>query len=133
MHFVFSPIHGDTVGAIELINHNPLSALPVRHIYKAVERDRALSTAGVQAFLRGVRTSNVRRQFKLAFHLILATLVRKSELMLAQWKDFRFDSAEWDVPKETPQLVGAPSHCVESDARSSRSLACHAGERAFDK
>ncbi len=50
-----------------LINHNPVSALPMRHVYRAVERDRALSTAEVQEFLRGVRSSNIRRQFKLAF------------------------------------------------------------------
>jgi integrase len=90
-----------------LINHNPVSALPMRHVYKAVERDRALSTAEVQAFLRGVRASSIRRQFKLAFHLILATLVRKSELMLAQWKDVHFDTAEWHVPKENSK-TGKP-------------------------
>lgn len=90
-----------------LINHNPVSALPMRHVHKAVERDRAPNTAEVQAFLRGVRSSNVRRQIKLAFHLILASLVRKSELMLAQWKDVHFDSAEWHVPKENSK-TGKP-------------------------
>lgn len=79
----------------------------MRHVYRAVEHDRALTAAEVQAFLRGVRSSNIRRQFKLAFHLILATLVRKSELMLAQWKDVQFDSAEWHVPKENSK-TGKP-------------------------
>lgn len=90
-----------------LLNHNPVSALPMRHVYRAVARDRALTTAEIQVFLRAVRASNIRRQFKLAFHLILATLVRKSELMLAQWKDVYFDSAEWHVPAENSK-TGKP-------------------------
>jgi integrase len=32
--------------------------------------------------------------------LILLTLVRKSELMLTQWKDEHVDSAEWHIPEE---------------------------------
>jgi integrase len=107
-----------------LINHNPVSALPMRHVYKAVERDRALTTAEVQAFLRGVRAANIRRQFKLAFHLILATLVRKSELMLAQWKDVHFDSAEWHVPKDEiyydPQLPPDRRYYLHAQSRLSR-------------
>jgi integrase len=90
-----------------LLNHNPVAALPMRHVYRAVARDRALTTAEVQVFLRAVRASNIRRQFKLAFHLILATLVRKSELMLAQWKDVHLDSAEWHVPAENSK-TGKP-------------------------
>jgi len=88
------------------INRNPVSALPMRHVYKAVERDRALTTAEVQAFLRGVRASNIRRQFELAFHLILATLVRKADLMLAEWKMF-ISKVPWHVPKENSK-TGKP-------------------------
>lgn len=90
-----------------LLNHNPVAALPMRHVYRAVARDRALPPAEVQIFFRAVRASNIRRQFKLALHLILATLVRKSELMLAQWKDVHFDSAEWHVPAENSK-TGKP-------------------------
>ena len=40
-----------------------------------------------------------RRQFKLALHLILLTLVRKAELLLAQWKDVDL-GGEWKIPAE---------------------------------
>lgn len=52
-----------------LLNHNPVSALPMRHVYRAVARDRVLTTGEIQVFLRAVRASNIRRQFKLAFHI----------------------------------------------------------------
>ncbi len=90
-----------------LLNHNSVTALPMRHVYKAVARERALTPAETQIFLRAVRASNIRRQFKIAFHLILATLVRKSELMLAQWKDVHFDRAEWHIPAENSK-TGKP-------------------------
>jgi hypothetical protein len=50
-----------------LLNHNPVAALPMQNVYRAVPRDRALTAAEVQVFLRAVRASNIRRQFKLAF------------------------------------------------------------------
>jgi integrase len=90
-----------------LLNQNPVTALPMRHVYRAVARDRALAPAEIQTFLRAARTSNIRRQFKIALHLILATLVRKSELMLAQWKDVHFDDAEWHIPAENSK-TGKP-------------------------
>jgi hypothetical protein len=44
--------------------------------------------------------SNIRRQFKLALHQILLTLVRKSELILARWEQVDFETAEWQIPAE---------------------------------
>jgi len=58
-------------------------------------------------FLRSANTSNIRRQFKIALQLILLTLVRKSELMLAQWKDVHVDDAEWHIPVENSK-TGKP-------------------------
>jgi len=40
------------------------------------------------------------RQFKLALHIILLTLVRKSELQLARWEHIDFNKGEWLVPAE---------------------------------
>jgi integrase len=90
-----------------LLSHNPVAALPMRHVYRAAARDRALTPDEIQLFLRSAQASNVRRQFKIALQLILMTLVRKSELMLAQWKDVHLDEAEWHIPEENSK-TGKP-------------------------
>ena len=90
-----------------LIQANPVMALPMRHVYRATARDRALTPDEIRQFLRAMQTSNIRRQFKIAFQLILMTLVRKSELMLAQWKDVHVDEGEWHIPVENSK-TGKP-------------------------
>ncbi len=90
-----------------LIQTNPVMALPMRHVYRAAARDRALTPDEIRQFLRAMQTSNIRRQFKIAFQLILMTLVRKSELMLAQWKDVHVDEGEWHIPVENSK-TGKP-------------------------
>lgn len=90
-----------------LIQSNPVTALPMRHVYRATARDRALTPDEIQRFLSAVHKSNIRRQFKIAFQLILMTLVRKSELMLAQWKDVHLDQCEWHIPVENSK-TGKP-------------------------
>jgi integrase len=83
-----------------LLPSNPALALPMRHVHKARSRDRTLSPAEIRAFLVGVFESNIRRQFKVGLHLILLTMVRKSELLLARWDDVHLDEAEWHIPAE---------------------------------
>ncbi|ALR08948.2 integrase [Xylella fastidiosa] len=83
-----------------LMPTNPVLALPMRHVYKAVSRDRALSPDEIRLFLRAVWASRIRRQFKLALHLILLTMVRKSELLLARWDHVHLDQAQWHIPAE---------------------------------
>ncbi|WP_439652069.1 tyrosine-type recombinase/integrase [Paracandidimonas lactea] len=90
-----------------LIQANPVMALPIRHVYRAAARERALTPDEARQFLRAMQTSNIRRQFKIAFQLILMTLVRKSELMLAQWKDVHLDEGEWHIPVENSK-TGKP-------------------------
>jgi site-specific recombinase XerC len=58
-----------------LLSHNPVMALPMRHVYRAAARDRALTPEEIQLFLRLAQASNIRRQFKIALHLILMTAV----------------------------------------------------------
>jgi integrase len=77
-----------------LIAANPVMALPMRHVHKAKARDRALSEPEVATFLEATVESSIRRQFKVAIQLILLTLVRKSELLLARWEHVDFDKAE---------------------------------------
>lgn len=98
-----------------LIQANPVMALPMRHVYRAAARDRALTPDEIRQFLRAMQSSNIRRQFKIAFQLILMTLVRKSELMLAQWKDVHLDEGEWHIPVENSK-TGKP-HIVYLSAQ----------------
>jgi len=93
---------------------NPASALPVRFITKARPRTRALSEGELSTYLRVLYESGIRRQFKLALHLILLTLVRKSELLFAQWKDVDLDAREWHVPVENSK-TGVPHTVYLSD------------------
>jgi integrase len=83
-----------------LVTTNPVLALPMRHVHKAKARERALSTDEIRAFLKAAFESNIRRQFKIGLHLILLTMVRKSELLLARWEHVDFEQAEWHIPTE---------------------------------
>jgi integrase len=86
---------------------NPALALPTRFITRTRPRTRALSTEEVRGYLHTLYRSNIRRQFKLSLHLILLTLVRKSELLRAQWKDVSIESREWQIPAENSK-TGKP-------------------------
>ena len=79
---------------------NPVLALPMRHVHRATSRERALSAEEIRAFLKAAFESNIRRQFKIGLHLILLTMVRKSELLLARWAHVDFEQAEWHIPPE---------------------------------
>lgn len=90
-----------------LASKNPVLALPMRHVHKARSRERALSPDEIRVFLRAAFESNIRRQFKLGLHLILLTMVRKSELLMARWDEVDFDRAEWHIPAENSK-TGKP-------------------------
>ncbi len=83
-----------------LATTNPVLALPMRHVHRTKSRERALSPDEIRRFLKAAFESNIRRQFKIGLHLILLTMVRKSELLLARWEHVDFEQAEWHVPAE---------------------------------
>ncbi len=93
-----------------LLNFNPVLAMPMRHVHKAKSRDRALEPSEIRLFINAVYASNIRRQFKVGLHLILLTMVRKSELLLACWKDVHLENAEWHIPAENSKT--GKSHIV---------------------
>lgn len=89
----------------------------MRHVHKAKPRERALSTDEIRAFLKAAFESNIRRQFKIGLHLILLTMVRKSELLLARWEHVDFEQAEWHIPAEhsktgKPHIVFLPRQAI---------------------
>jgi integrase len=83
-----------------LAPRNPVLALPMRHVHRARSRDRALTPEEIRVFLKAAFESNIRRQFKIGLHLILLTMVRKSELLLARWEHVDLDRGEWNIPAE---------------------------------
>lgn len=93
-----------------LVTINPAAMIATRFIGKARRRSRVLTPNEIRLYLRTVYQSNIRRQFKLALHIILLTLSRKSELLLARWKDVDLQKGEWLVPAENAK--GAKPHLV---------------------
>lgn len=90
-----------------LADMNPAAMVATRYIGKARKRSRVLTADEIRRYLRTIYASNIRRQFKLALHIILLTLVRKSELQLALWEHIDFNKGEWLVPVENAK-TGKP-------------------------
>jgi integrase len=90
-----------------LITVNPAHATPMRFITRARPRTRSLSPDELIIYMRLLYRSNIRRQFKLALHIILLTLVRKSELLQARWTNVQLEEGEWLIP-EAQSKTGKP-------------------------
>ncbi len=68
---------------------------------KEEARGRALSLAELSKLLKAMReTPNLERQNELVFKLLLATCVRKGELVRALWSEFDLDAGIWHLPDE---------------------------------
>jgi integrase len=89
---------------------NPAAAIEARYIATARSRDVALTPEEIGKLLRGIYQSSIKRQHKLALHLLVLCMVRKSELIEARWEEFDLEKAEWSIPaarmkKDKPHLV----------------------------
>ena len=89
---------------------NPAAAIEARFIATARSRDVALTQPEIGQLLRAIYQSSIRRQHKLALHLLILCMVRKGELIGARWDEIDFDKAEWLIPaermkKDKPHLV----------------------------
>jgi integrase len=96
--------------AREKATHNPAAAIEAKYIATARSRDVALSQDEIGRLLRGIYQSNMSRAHKLALHLLILTMVRKSELIESRWSELDLDKAEWSIPgermkKDKPHLV----------------------------
>ena len=85
---------------VQLVLINPATMVATKYIGKAGRRKRNLSPTEIREFLQGIYKSNMRRQFKLALHIVMLTLVSKSMLLLATWDEINFETGEWTIPKE---------------------------------
>lgn len=90
--------------ARHLVELNPAAAIEARYIATARSRDVSLSPDEIGKLLRAIYTSSMRRAHKLALHLLILCMVRKSELIDAQWSEIDFDKAEWCVPGERTKM-----------------------------
>jgi integrase len=92
---------------VQLVTVNPAAMVATRYIGKSRKRSRVLAPKEIRLYLGTIYKSNIRRQFKLALHIILLTLSRKSELSLARWEHVNFDDREWLIPEENSK-TGKP-------------------------
>ncbi|MGF6465098.1 tyrosine-type recombinase/integrase [Paraburkholderia youngii] len=84
--------------ARQLATSNPAEVVPARSIATFDSRTRVLSGAEIGVMLRTIDTSNIRRPLKLALHLLVLTMARKSDLIESRWAEFDLDNALWRIP-----------------------------------
>ncbi|MFM0741575.1 tyrosine-type recombinase/integrase [Paraburkholderia xenovorans] len=84
--------------ARQLATTNPAELVPARFIATPDSRTRVLAPDEIGAMLRSIYASSIRRPLKLALHLLVLTMVRKSELIEARWSEFKLDAALWKIP-----------------------------------
>jgi integrase len=103
---------------LQLMMLNLAAIVATRYIGRARKRSRVLTPGEIRLYLKTIYASNMRRQFKLALHIYLLTLVRKSELLLARWEHVNFEAGEWLIPEENaktakPHIVYMSAQVVE--------------------
>lgn len=86
--------------AREKITFNPAAAIEAKFIASAKSRDVALNPDEIGRLLRAIYQSSMKRANKLALHLLILCMVRKSELTQARWEELDLERAEWSIPGE---------------------------------
>lgn len=90
---------------------NPAHATPLKFIQQSRSRSRTLSRREIAKFVEKLlSTSRISHQHKHALMLLLLTMARKSELLLARWQDVNLGTGIWEIPAEhsktgTPHIV----------------------------
>lgn len=90
--------------ARHLTTTNPAAAIEPRFIAISKSREVTLSPQEIGNTLRSIDNSNMKRTNKLALHLIMLTLVRKSMLLEARWDEIDFANALWVIPAERMKM-----------------------------
>ena len=99
----FAILHGEKVA-------NPADDVGPSSIATFVPKDRALSPTEIRLMHQQLEFVASYPTIRLAFRMILLTLVRKSELIQATWDEVDFANALWTIPKE--RMKGAKAHSV---------------------
>ena len=79
---------------------NPAHQLVARFIATPQSRTRVLSPDELGLMLRKIYASDMARPSKLALHLLVITMVRKSEMIEAEWSEIDFENGMWRIPAE---------------------------------
>nr|WKF57846.1 Prophage integrase IntA [Paraburkholderia busanensis] len=103
--------------ARQLATSNPAEIVPARSIATFESRTRVLSGDEIGAMLHAIDASSIRRPLKLALHLLVLTMARKSDLVEATWAEFDLDRALWTIPaarlnKERDHEIDLPHQAV---------------------
>lgn len=103
--------------AREKTTFNPAAAIEAKFIAQARSRDVALTPEEVGKLLRAIYQSSMKRAHKLALHLLILCMVRKSELIEAKWEELDLEKGEWAIPgermkKDKPHLVSLSRQAV---------------------
>lgn len=83
----------------QITDKNPAAAIQARYIAQQKARDRALSKDEIGDILRTVYRSSMKTVNKIALHLLLITMVRKTELTEARWEHLDLERGEWHIPE----------------------------------
>ena len=86
--------------ARQVVTINTAQQLVARFIATPQSRTRVLSPDEIGRVMRTVYASDMSRVYKLALHLLIITMVRKSELIEAEWSEFDLDAGIWRIPAE---------------------------------
>lgn len=79
---------------------NPADGVKASAIASFKPRERALTPIEIHSFFTVLDTVGTLPTLKLAVKLILLTMCRKGELLLAKWSEVDFEAAAWTVPAE---------------------------------
>lgn len=77
---------------------NPAEEVSAASIATFKPKDRALSPDEIRLFFSQLEHVGTLPTIKLALRLVLLTMVRKSELLLATWSEVDFKQAVWIIP-----------------------------------
>ena len=103
--------------AREKATFNPAAAVEAKFVATAKSRDVALTPDELGRLLQAIYQSSMKRAHKLALHLLILCMVRKSELIEAKWEEIDLEKAEWSIPgermkKDKPHLVPLPRQAI---------------------
>ena len=84
----------------EKITFNPAAAIQAQHIATLSSRERSLTTNELALLMSGIYRSSMTHSNKIALHLLILTMVRKSELLNAKWTELDLEQGVWVIPTE---------------------------------
>jgi integrase len=90
-----------------IVTSNPAQPLRGSIVRPPVEHHRHLSEKELGTFWRALDLQGAHLTTISAAKLLMLTMVRKRELLLATWPEFDLDAAQWDIPAERMKMKRA--------------------------